>query len=448
MEKKYLKWYNKIGYGSGDIAGNVVYALLSSFVMIYLTNTVGLEPGIVGTIMAVSKIFDGITDIFFGSMIDKTKSKIGKARPWMLWGYVGCSAMIIAIFAIPVSLGEFAKYAWFFIAYTALNAVFYTANNIAYSSLTSLVTKNKSERVQLGSIRFMFAFATSMLIQYITVDVVEMCGGGAEGWRTMAIIYAIIGLIVNTISVLTVKELPEEELENETAQNKPKEKYTLAQSFKLLLANKYYIIICGVYIFSQIFTAMLNMGIYFMTYILGDASLLGVFSVATNIPLIIGLVFTPLIIKKMRGMYKINLAGYAVATIARGLVIVAGYMGNLPLMLLFTGIASLGMSPLQGDLNALIAECSEYTYLTQKKRIDGTMFSCTSLGVKIGGGIGTAIGGWLLQFGGFVRDAAVQPDSCINMIYFMYLWLPMILNLIITILLSTLRVEQENSKLR
>lgn len=448
MEKKYLKWYNKIGYGSGDIAGNVVYALLSSFVMIYLTNTVGLEPGIVGTIMAVSKIFDGITDIFFGSMIDKTKSKIGKARPWMLWGYVGCSAMIIAIFAIPVSLGEFAKYAWFFIAYTALNAVFYTANNIAYSSLTSLVTKNKSERVQLGSIRFMFAFATSMLIQYITVDVVEMCGGGAEGWRTMAIIYAIIGLIVNTISVLTVKELPEEELENETAQNKPKEKYTLAQSFKLLLANKYYIIICGVYIFSQIFTAMLNMGIYFMTYILGDASLLGVFSVATNIPLIIGLVFTPLIIKKMRGMYKINLAGYAVATIARGLVIVAGYMGNLPLMLLFTGIASLGMSPLQGDLNALIAECSEYTYLTQKKRIDGTMFSCTSLGVKIGGGIGTAIGGWLLQFGGFVRDAAVQPDSCINMIYFMYLWLPMILNLIIAILLSTLRVEQENSKLR
>ncbi len=448
MEKKYLKWYNKIGYGSGDIAGNVVYALLSSFVMIYLTNTVGLEPGIVGTIMAVSKIFDGITDIFFGSMIDKTKSKMGKARPWMLWGYVGCSAMIIAIFAIPVSLGEFAKYAWFFIAYTALNAVFYTANNIAYSSLTSLVTKNKSERVQLGSIRFMFAFATSMLIQYITVDVVEMCGGGAEGWRTMAIIYAIIGLIVNTISVLTVKELPEEELENETAQNKPKEKYTLAQSFKLLLANKYYIIICGVYIFSQIFTAMLNMGIYFMTYILGDASLLGVFSVATNIPLIIGLVFTPLIIKKMRGMYKINLAGYAVATIARGLVIVAGYMGNLPLMLLFTGIASLGMSPLQGDLNALIAECSEYTYLTQKKRIDGTMFSCTSLGVKIGGGIGTAIGGWLLQFGGFVRDAAVQPDSCINMIYFMYLWLPMILNLIITILLSTLRVEQENSKLR
>ena len=79
-DKKYLKWYNKVGYGSGDIAGNVVYALLSSFVMIYLTDTVGLNAGIVGTLIAVSKIFDGISDIFFGALIDKTKTKMGKAR--------------------------------------------------------------------------------------------------------------------------------------------------------------------------------------------------------------------------------------------------------------------------------------------------------------------------------------------------------------------------------
>ena len=97
-EKKYLKWYNKVGYGSGDIAGNVVYAFLSSFVMIYLTNTVGLNPGIIGTLIAVSKLFDGITDVFFGTLIDKTKSKMGKARPWMLYGYIGCAVTLVAIF--------------------------------------------------------------------------------------------------------------------------------------------------------------------------------------------------------------------------------------------------------------------------------------------------------------------------------------------------------------
>lgn len=181
-EKRYLKWYNKVGYGSGDIAGNVVYAFLSSFVMIYLTNTVGLNPGIVGTLIAVSKLLDGVTDIFFGSLIDKTHSKMGKARPWMLYGYIGCAITLVAIFAIPTNLGQFAQYAWFLIAYTLLNAVFYTANNIAYSALTALVTKNSAEQVEMGSWRFMFAFATSLLIQSITLGAVTALGGGAAGW--------------------------------------------------------------------------------------------------------------------------------------------------------------------------------------------------------------------------------------------------------------------------
>ena len=204
-ERRYLKWYNKIGYGSGDVAGNVVYAFLSSFVMIYLTDTVGLNPGIVGTLIAVSKLFDGITDIFFGSMIDKTHSQLGKARPWMLYGYIGCAITLVGIFAIPMGMSEFAKYAWFFICYTLLNSVFYTANNIAYSALTALVTKNSKERVQMGSYRFIFAFGTSLLIQAVTFQFVEAMGGGANGWRTVAIIYAVIGLIVNTISAPSVR---------------------------------------------------------------------------------------------------------------------------------------------------------------------------------------------------------------------------------------------------
>lgn len=446
-EKKYLKWYNKIGYGSGDIAGNVVYAFLSTFMMIYLTDTIGLDSGIIGTLMLMSKFLDGVTDVFFGAMIDKTKSKLGKARPWMLYAYFGCAAMIIAIFAIPVSLGQFAQYAWFFIAYTVLNAVFYTANNIAYSALTSLITKNSSERVQMGSIRFMFAFGTSLLIQTITVGFVEKCGGGAEGWRTVAIIYAIIGLVVNTISALSVKELSEEELATEEFEESKDDKLSLAESAKLLFSNKYYVLICGTYILMQIYSATLNMGIYFMTYILGDAELLADFSWAINIPLIIGLIFTPFLVKKLGGMYKLNIAGYVLATVARGLVIVAGYMGSVPLMLLFSAIASIGMSPLQGDLNALIASCSEYTFLTKRKRIDGTMYSCTSFGTKIGGGIGTAITGWLLSMSGYVGNALVQPESCINMLYVMYLWIPMFINLAVTFLLMFMKVEKANKEL-
>ena len=234
-EKTYLKWYNKVGYGSGDVAGNVVYALLTSFVMIYLTDTIGMNAGIVGTLIAVSKIFDGITDVFFGTLIDKTHTKLGKARPWMLYGFIGCAVTLVGVFAIPVSMGSFAQYAWFFISYTLLNSVFYTANNIAYSALTALVTKNSKERVQMGSYRFIFAFATSLLIQSVTFKFVDMMGGGANGWRTVAIIYAVIGLIVNTISSLSVKELSDEELaEGEEVQSQ-EQKYSFIKAFKLLI---------------------------------------------------------------------------------------------------------------------------------------------------------------------------------------------------------------------
>lgn len=452
-EKRYLKWYNKIGYGSGDIAGNVVYAFLSSFVMIYLTNTVGLDPGIVGTLIAVSKLLDGVTDVFFGSLIDKTHSKLGKARPWMLYGYIGCAVTLVAIFAIPESLGQFAQYAWFLIAYTLLNAVFYTANNIAYSALTALVTKNSAEQVEMGSYRFMFAFATSLLIQSITLGGVTALGGGVQGWRTIAIIYAIIGLIVNTVSGFSVKELPESELVNTNDKNEiaKDEKYNLIEAAKLLGSNKYYMMICVTYILQQIYTAMIGMGTYYAIYIFGNENLFGVFSWAINIPLILALIFTPILVAKWHGMYKLNVMSYGLATISRALVAVAGFMGasgNVGLMLLFTAIAALGQGPWQGDMNAVIAACSEYTWLTKHKRVDGTMYSCTSLGVKLGGGIGTAITGWLLAASAFDRALAVQPDSCINMLKIMYLIIPFVLDAIITFILSRMKVEEANEKLR
>lgn len=446
-EKKYLKWYNKIGYGSGDIAGNVVYAFLTSFVMVYLTDTVGLASGMVGTLIAVSKLFDGFTDIFFGSLIDKTKSRLGKARPWMIYGYIGCAITLVACFAVPTSLGRTAQYAWFFIAYTLLNGVFYTANNIAYSALTSLITKNSKERVQMGSYRFIFAFSTSLLIQTITVGFVDWCGGDAAAWRLVAIIYAIVGLVINTISGLSVKELPEDEL-NDGETNGTEEKYGLVQAFKILIKNKYYVMICGTYILQQLYSAMIGAGLFYMTWVLKNKNLYGKFAWAINIPLIIALIFTPTLVGKWKGMYKLNLRGYIVAVIGRALVVVAGYMGNIPLMLAFTALAALGQGPWQGDMNAVIASCSEYTYLTQGKRVDGTMYSCTSLGVKIGGGIGTAIMGWLLDLSGYVGTQTTQPQSALDMMQFMYLWLPLIFDILILLILSRMNVEAANEKIK
>ena len=447
-EKRYLKWYNKVGYGSGDIAGNVVYAFLTFFVMIYLSDTIGLNTGIVGTLMAVAKIFDGISDVIFGSLIDKTHTKMGKARPWMLWPYFGCGVCLFAIFAIPTSWGKVAQYAFFFIFYVMLNAGFYTANNIAYSALTALVTKNENERVQLGSIRFVFAFTTSTIIQAVTFGMVEHFGNDAAAWRIVALIYVIIGIVSNTLSVLSLKELPEDEIEVKKKTSELEEKYTLREAVGLLVKNKFYLLILGVYLLTQLYTAFTGVGTYYMTYVLDNKDLMGDFATALNVPMIIGLLMVPTLVAKLGGMYKINYRGYALATVARIMVIVAAYLGSVPMMILFTAIASFGMCPLQGDLNAVIASASDYTYLTTGKRIDGTMYSCTSLGVKIGGGLGTAISGWLLAAAGFIEGGvAVQPDSVITMLNVMYLWLPAIFCGLVTFLLTKLNVEKANQQL-
>ena len=443
-EKKYLKWYNKIGYGSGDMAANCIYGLLTSFVMIYLTDTVGLNAGIIGTLIMFSKFADGITDVFFGTLIDKTKSKMGKARPWMFWAMFGNCILLVAVFAIPESLGKTAQYIYFFIAYTLLNAVFFTANNIAYASLTSLITKNGNERVQMGSIRFMFSLVTNMAVSSLTVGLVTNFGGGAKGWRTVAIIYALIGLVVNSVSVFSVKELSTEEISTETKVENA-EKISFVESMKLLLSNKYFLMITGFYILTYVQNGIAGIGIYYMTYVLGNPALLGSFSMAMMLPMVIGLAITPALVKKMKGMYKVNLYGYCIAIVFRIGFIIAGYMKNIPLMLVCLAIAGLGTSPVTGGINALISAASDYTVRTKGKHIEGAMFSCSSLGVKVGGGIGSALSGLLLSASGYVANATQQSASTINMLNFMYLWFPLISVILVAVILYFLNVEQANA---
>jgi GPH family glycoside/pentoside/hexuronide:cation symporter len=446
-QQKYLHWYNKIGYGSGDLAANCVYGLLTSFVMIYLTDSVGLSAGIVGTLIMASKFFDGFTDIIFGNLLDRTHTKMGKARPWMLWSQLGNSLFLILCFAIPTGWGKTAQYIYFFICYTLLNAVFYTANNIAYAALTSLITKNTNERVQIGSIRFMFSLGANLTIAYITQQLVVNFGGGTQGWRTVAIIYAIVALIVNTISVFSVRELPQESnAEVVNKEGKKEGEVSIFKALKILFSNKYFLLLLLIYIAVYLQTGFQGIGVYFMRDILGDPNLYGTFSVATLLPMIVGLVFTPMLVAKFKGMYKVNMMGYTFAVICRIIFVIAGLTLNVPVMLISAFFAGLGTAPLTGDLNALISSTTDYAYRKTGVHVEGAMFSASSVGIKVGGGIGTALSGWILEASGYIGTATSQPASYYAALKGMYLWFPLIVCIIMTCLLSQMTVEKANAK--
>ncbi|HIT89903.1 MAG TPA: MFS transporter [Candidatus Merdenecus merdavium] len=443
-EKKYLKWYQKMAYGTGDIAGNCGYCLMSSFIMLYLSTTVGLNTAIIGVLMMVSKIFDGFTDIIFGNLMDRTKSKLGKARPWMLFGQIGVSLTLFLCFYIP-DVGTTMQYVYFFVFYTAYNAIFYTANSISYAALAAKITKNSQERVQLGSIRFIFATLTTLVISYTAMGLVDRFGGGAKGWRMVALIFAVIALVVNTFSVLMVREVPDEERQGDTTEVKETERIGLMESFQLLKKNKYFFIILGVYLVNYIYSGITQgVGIYFMTYYMGDASLLGTFSLVSLIPVMIILSLTPVLVKKCGSMRKMNLISRVISLIMGVGFIIAALNKNLILMLVFAFFRNMAGGPLTGTLNAFVAETSDYTWRTQKKRIDGVIFSCSSVGVKVGSGLGSALLGLLLAAGGFDGTATVQAAGVVNTIFALYAVSPIIFGSISLFLVWKLNVEKEN----
>lgn len=445
-EKKYLSLPKKLAYGSGDFGSNFFYMMVSSFTLIYLTDAVGLEAGIVGTLIMIAKLFDGVTDVFFGNLIDRTHSKMGKARPWMFYSGFPLALCLILLFTIPSGIGQTAQYIWFFVFYVSSNALFYTANNISYATMSALITKNDSERVSLGSFRYIFAVVASVVVSSVTVMSVSAMGGGAEGWRNVAIIYAAVLLIFNCIASLCCKEVPETEGEKTAGEGKTPEKESFWKLFKIVLTNKYYLLLLAIYLcFYASSNLGTSIGVYYFRDVIGNASLLGIVSLSSMV-MMVGLIFNPALVKKF-GMYKVNLVSYIVTCVFAAILMVCAYMANFTGIVVFSFLRGISMAFLMGSLNALVAEVAQNNWLKNKVHTEGMMFSCSSIGMKVGGGIGAGMAGWLLSAAGYVGSAQEQSQGVLSMIKFIYGAIPLILTVLITLCLAGMKVEAENKKL-
>lgn len=158
------------------------------------------------------------------------------------------------------------------------------------------------------------------------------------------------------------------------------------------------------------------------------------------------LIFNPMLVKKF-GMYKVNLYSYVVTTIFSLLLMVFTYMANLGGLVVISFLRGISMAFLMGSLNALVAEVAQNNWLKNKVHTEGMMFSCSSIGIKVGGGIGAGMAGWLLAFVHFDGTAAVQSDAVLNMIKFIYGAVPFILTVLITVCLVFMKVDTENRRL-
>ena len=441
--------WRKVAYGAGNAGGGFIWGTVSTFLLLYCTNVIGVSAAIIGTLLMVAKVFDGITDVFMGRVIDLTKSKMGKTRFWYLLSCIPMGICMFCLFNVPNWQKDGPKYTWIFIFYLLISAVFYTMNQVAYNMMVARVTKDQHDQVTMSGAAMLAGTIGSVVVASITSGLVDSMGGGQTGWRMVAIIYAVIGVVILLIPFFALKELPEEEFSSQAvpgdaavgqaAEEKP---ISFLQTIGELLTNKYFILILLLY-----FVGYANSGImtssmaYFATYSLGNASLMGILGLCTTIPLILGIPFMPKFIDRT-GIRKANVYGTIVSLVGC-LVAVLGLKAGIAVMIIGLLIKAVGMVPGSATYTPLLVKADEYHFRKKGHRVTGSLFSCSTVGTKIGQGLGTAICGWVLAAVGFDGLAATQTSAAMSGINFLYLGFPIVFTIIQIIIYANMKVDED-----
>ena len=344
----------KICYGVGDIGANLVWTTVASFLTIYCTDVAGIAAGVVGTLMLIARLFDGVSDLFMGIIIDKTNTRWGKARPWVLWSAPPLVISLIMIFTVP-DLGANGKAIYLLLVYIFLAAVCFTASNLSYNTMLSLVTTEQHDRNVMNTIRFEFTMIAQLVINVITIPLVHFLGNGQRGWTCMSIVYAIValGMFITTFAGTKERYKP---IKKETT---AKKKTHPLKTIKILCRNKYFILITLA--FAVIYTSLGLTGgsrIYYAKYVLGDEMLNSTMTMFNYIPTILTIMLIPVFTKRF-GKIKALFVGFLFY--AAGLVLEIAGPVNLPMI--YTGLVlqGIGHAALYSCLFAIVGDVVDYS---------------------------------------------------------------------------------------
>lgn len=265
----------RLAYGCGDFSSNIMYSAVAAFLMFYYTDYVGVAAAAVGVIMACSRVFDGISDLIMGVIIDKTKSPFGKARIWILRLVIPYAVGTVLLFAVPVGWSETAKLVYIFFSYNIAFTVLFTGINLPYATLTAMMTQDQYERSVLSIFRMILATCGTLFIKTCTLPVVKFFGNDARAWTYTFVIFGALEIVTFMITFLFTRERVNTENDGK------KLDVPVLLGFKALVKNKYWLMATVNLIL--IFVAMGVNGsaeVYYTKEILGNPDLVGTFSVA------------------------------------------------------------------------------------------------------------------------------------------------------------------------
>ncbi|MCD8123772.1 MAG: MFS transporter [Lachnospiraceae bacterium] len=423
---------------SSKMITTCVLTVLMGYVTVYATNYMGLSAASVGIAFMVSKIFDGFTDFMAGMLIDRTKTRLGQARPYDL-ALIGYGAAVIFLFSAP-NLSEHAGLVYLFIMYTMVNSVFSTLVSCNEAPYLSNAVEKSEDCVSVTSFGAIISLFATLIAAIIIPQLISTMGTTKAGWSKLSFIIVIPSVLVGLIRFLTIREI------RTTTQDtavKAEQSGNSLENIKYFFKNKYILLFGVILLLSNICSNISNMN-YYCIYILGDIGYASIFSLSV-FSVIFALITMPKLSKNF-GTMKVLMVCAIIG--ALGYLIKLLGITSIPIGFISALLANLGFYPIWFMASEVIVDTMDYGEWRFGKRTPGILGCATGIASKIGTAVGTGLLGVLMGLAGFDGLLEVQSQGAINMIVTLTTIVPSAICVVIAILCKVYDLDKKLPMIR
>lgn len=429
----------QLAYALSELASCPLYTIVFTFLTFFYTDVLGMNAGTVGIVILASKVFDGISDLWAGNLIDHTHTRNGSARPWILRAAIPLALSYLLLFTVP-NIGNIGKILYIFVTYNFAMTVAFTINNCAINALPVYMSNDTTSRSSAYAVRTIFAGVVQMAVSMVFLNLVESFGGGQAGWIKVSGVLAAISLLFSLVVYFGTRERAVK-TDEEKVENIP-----FKTAIGSVLQNKYWFMVLAMILIIALHqVATLTVGVYYAKYILLDEKLAGNLVLYHHLGGAVGMLAMPFILRT--GISKRS------AVFAAGLCMVVGslisvFRGDGVFLIASLALRGMGFGVTNSLYYGMLADSVDYGEWKTGIRATAVTTSAASVGNKLGSGLGSALIGLALSAAGYDGLQAVQTASAVSCIRIVFVVLPLVLYVLLLVLMYFYKLDSQLPQIR
>jgi glucuronide carrier protein len=392
------------GYAAGEVGNNLTFQMVAAFVLVYYTDVAAIPAAAAGTLLLVARLWGGFTDLLAGHLVDRTSTRWGKFRPYLLLGSVPLLGLLVAVFSIPEGLDAGGTVAWAFVSY-ALFSLAYSFVNIPYGSLAAAMTQEPDARAKLSTSRVVAASLTILLIAVAVSPQIERSTDLQGSLTVTTIIFAVIGIVLYVVCFATTREA----VRHRAATTSVRQTVAMLRHNRplVLLSASSVLFLAGMF-------ALITVAVYYARDVLGNAELYIVMTVVQTAALVGAATIVPAAVARFGKKRAYVVAGVVAVAAAIGFALAPG---SAPVIAIACyGVLGLGLGAINTLIFALQADTVDFGEWKSGVRAEGASYSVLSFMRKAGQAVGGGAAAYTIGLGGYVSGAAVQGDAAVTAI--------------------------------